>query len=176
MERGIKSEIKVPIALADVGGVLHSFVYGQIIRGHKVRFGSNVISLLKKDTDDQPTFAQLVTIVQNGGSFEGIVLGLQFTQLASSRSVQEGVPGSSITEDEVTRQKTWLEWIKGNSQTIYERVNSTPKYYIMKGAYNGDILTSEQLDAARTTSGVTVIEWADHKARLVSEDYEKFES
>ena len=172
----IHSKIKIPVALASKGGVLEAFVWDNWIRGHKPTFNNDVVTLNGLNPKEQPTFTELTAIVLNGGSFEGITLGLQFTALAAGRDVPAGVPGSTITpEGEATRQKTWLEWIQGNSQTVYQRVSGTPVYYVIKGALGGDILTSEELDAARTTSGVNVIEFSDFKARIQSDNYEKYE-
>ena len=171
----VHSKIQIPVALASKGGALEAFVWDNMIRGHKPTFDNDVVTLNGLNPKEQPTFAELTSIVQNGGSFEGITLGLQFTVLAADRPVPAEVPHSTVTpEGEATRPKTWLEWLKDNSQTIYERVNGTPKYFIIKGAYGGNVLNSAELDAARTTSGVNVIEFSDHTARIQSEDYEPY--
>ena len=172
----VHSKINIPVALAEDGGSLQGFVWNNMVRGGQLTFGEDFVTINGLNPNEQPAFADLVAIVQGGGSFEGIRLGLQFTALAAGRDVPVGVPASDTTpEGEETRQKTWLEWIKDNSQTLYKRVNGTPVYYIMKSALNSDLLTSEQIQAAITTSGVNVIEHADGVARIQSGDYEPFE-
>jgi hypothetical protein len=145
------------------------------IRSHERAFDGTDLILYGTDPSNQPTYSELVAVVTNGGSFRGIKLGFQFTTLAVGRDVPAGVPGSTITpEGEATRQKTWLEWIRDNSQSVYQRVVGTPVYYVMKAALNQDLLTSEELQAAIATSGVSVIEWADFQARIQSDNYEEY--
>jgi len=170
----IHSTIKIPVALADKGGVLEGFVWNNMIRGHKVSFGSDVVTMQGLDANVQPTFADLVTIVTNGGSFEGIKLALRFTSATSAqRIVPEVIRGSRYTdENEVAQERSWIDWFRANS-TVQVITDGTS--YVAKAVFNGNLLNSEELAAAHAQSGINVIEWADAVALYQNESWTEYE-
>ena len=171
----ISSEIKAPVGLGDVGEALHSFVFGQVIRGFKLGYENGDVILYGMDATNQPTFSELAAVVSNGGSFEGIKLGLEFTGVGAQADVPVIVPGATYTdENEVVQTRTWAEWVRSQPNVIAKK-KIGEALYIIKAAYNGALLNSEQLYAAHIQIGVQVLEWAEMKLRNADETWEDFE-
>jgi len=170
----IHSTINIPVALASKGGALEGFVWDNMIRGHKPTFSDDVVTLNGTNPNEQPTFADLVSIVTNGGSFEGVKLALRFTSAASAqRVVPEVVRGSRYVDEEgVTQERTWIDWFRVNSGI---KVITDGTSYASKAAYAGILLNSEELAAANAQSGVNVIEWAEAVALFQDENWTEYE-
>jgi len=170
------STVKIPVPLADNGQPLQGFVWGQYIRGAKVEFGSEIVTLKGYDPKNQPAFEDLVAIVQGGGYFDNIKLAIEFaTAAVAQTAVPLGVRNSTyVNESEVTVTRSWLEWLQVNtSNEVIQHTSGKP--YVIKSSFNGAFLNSEELVLIHNQPGLKVIEWADAYARFNSEDYKVFE-
>ena len=169
----IYSKVKIPVALASAGGVFQDFVWNQMIRGHKINFGEQV-EILGINPNIQPSFSDLATIVQNGGYFEGIKLGLEFANASAAQQlVPEGIRGAIYVDEEGQAQnRSWVEWLRESQNEILRHTSGSP--YITKAKFGTLLLNSDELALAHAEAGVSVIEWADVMARLDSEEYEVF--
>jgi len=170
----VYSTIEIPVAAAITGGALQGFVWDNIVRGHKVSFGSDVVTLSGLDASVQPTFAELEAIVTNGGRFEGIKLAIRFANgAAAGQDVPAAVRGATYIDDNnVEQQRSWIDWFRANS-TVQIITNGTE--YAAKAVFNGSLLTSEELTAIHAQTGVEVLEWAAAVALYADElwtDYE----
>jgi len=167
------SKIVVPAAAAKTGGALQSFVWDAIVQGNKVRFAGGNVILIGDSLENQPDFEEVRTIVTQGGSFEGIKLGLEFTIGGAGLTVPAVVPGSTYTDDNgETQTRTWLQWAQSQANLeIYKKAGE--QLYIIKGQYNGKLLNSAALAAAHVQNGVNVIEWSVFTFRLGSGDWAK---
>jgi hypothetical protein len=166
--------VVVPAAAAKTGGVLKDFVWDQIMEGAKVTFEGGEVVLSGTDANIQPTFEDLVDIVANGGSFEGIKLAIQFGGAAAANQVvPEVVRGSRYVDEEgVTQERTWLDWYRASTGT---QVITNGTQFVSKAMFNGQILNSEELTAIHAQTGITVIEWADAVALFQDEDWTEYE-
>ena len=120
----IFGEVKIPVAAASTGGALQGFVWDRSVRGEKVAFGSDVVTIQGTNANEQPLFADLVAIVVAGGSFTGIRLALKFDNVAAA---QQAVPAEirgathivkgEFEEEGVEQSRNWIEWLQVNSST-----------------------------------------------------------
>ena len=171
----IHSRVIFPVELAEVGGTLYDLTYNVFLRGHERSYENGILTLNGLDPNIQPSFAEMQTVVSNGGYFEGIKLGLEFTAAGAGRTVPAIVPGATYTDEEgATQTRTWAEWIRSQSNiTVKKKVDEN--LYIIKAMYNGTLLNSDELVPAHGQTGVTVLEWAEVQARNASEDWELYE-
>lgn len=170
----IYSRVEIPAAAAKTGGALQGFVWDQIVQGHEVKFEGGKVKLLGRDPGVQPVFSDLVTIVQEGGRFSGIKLGIKFDSVAAAQQdVPSGVRGSTKLENDAPVPRSFVEWIQSmpGEQDIY-RLNGA--YYIL-GAYGPAILTSEELALIHGLTGISVIEWAERVNIINDENTEIIE-
>lgn len=180
----VYSTIKIPTAEASQGGSLQGFVWNQLIRGFNPQFGEDFIVMRKYDNNFEPSFADLIAVVQAGGYFEGIKLGLEFANTsAAQQQVPVEVRGSNyVDENGDTQNRTWIEWLRANTTVqIIRHTSGSP--YVTRAAFNGQSLNSDEFKVIHAQSGISVIEWDDVLTRYndrVSEDnpdgsYEDFE-
>jgi len=170
----IHSRIKIPVALASKGGALEEFVWNNMIRGYKLTFSSEEITLNGTDPNEQPSFADLVAIVVGGGSFTGIKLALRFDNVAAAQQdVPAEIRGATYTDEEgVEQSRNWIDWLKVNSST---QIITDGVSYAIKAMFNGQLFDSAELTLAHTQAGITVIEWADATELFANEDWTIFE-
>lgn len=167
-------KIEIPVAEASFGGALQGFIWDRVVRGEKINFASDVVTVIGEDASVQPDFSELIAIVQAGGKFSGIRLAIEFT---NSAAAQQNVPvevegHSSTDEEDVEQQRTWVDWFRANSST---QVITNGTLYVAKAAFNGRLLNSVELAAIHGQAGIKAIEWADAQARYADEAYTVFE-
>ena len=152
------AKITIPFDLAMPGGVLYNFVYEWILKEYRRKYDNGTLTLYGLAPDIQPSFDDLVAIVVNGGSFEGIKLGIQMDMSAKDTSVPEGVPGrDGSDEDGNPIVRTWLEWIQAGR--VDYKVKDDNSDAIFKAAWGGQTLDSDALDIIHALPYANVIEW-----------------
>lgn len=165
----IFGKINIPVNAASDGGALQGFIWNRIIRGEKIDFSSDVVTVYGTDSNVQPTFAELIAIVQAGGYFEGIKLALEFANVAAAQqNVPVSVRGATYLDEEgVEQTRTWIEWFRVNS-TVQVITNGT--IYVAKAVFNSQLLNSDELTVIHAQIGIQVIEWDVVKARYQDSD------
>jgi len=168
------SKVTIPASAAKTGGALKDWVWDQLVQGHRVVFEDGAVVLNGLDANVQPTFADLVSIVQANGSFKGVKLAIQFTNAtAAGRTVPSVVRGSTYTDEEgVEQTRTWVDWFGINSSI---QVITDGTAYVAKAAFNGELLNSEELTAIHAQTGITVIEWDAAVVLFQDEDWTVYE-
>ena len=87
----IFSKVIIPASAAKTGGSLKDWVWDQLVQGHRVVFEDGNVVLNGLDANVQPIFSELVSIVQAGGTFEGVkVRGLLLVREESVRRLFDG--------------------------------------------------------------------------------------
>ena len=171
----IHSKIVIPVALAYVGGALHDFVYKTVLRGEERSFENEELILNGLDPNNQPTFTELQAVVTNGGFFEGIKLGLELTDAGAQLNVPAAIIGATFVDDQgVTQNRTWADWVRVQPN-VKAKKKVGQNLYIIKAAFNGSLLNSDELAAAHVQAGIAVLEWAEMKLRNVDETWEDSE-
>jgi len=161
--------VKIPSEAARAGGVLQDFVWNRIVSGERVLFENGEVVVKGMDSSVQPTFEDLVTVVANGGYFEGVKLAIRFDNLAAAQQdVPASVRGATEIVDGQEQPRNWVQWFQsGNMDAITDGTS-----YVIKAVYLGKLLNSNELTAIHTQPGVTVIEFADAVELFQSEDWE----
>ena len=171
----IHSRIVIPEAAAKTGGALKDFVWDRMMEGDKLVYENDTVVLLGTDPKIQAKFADLVAIVQAGGSFEGITLAFTLTLAATQKLVPKEVPGATYQdENNEVQTRSFAQWAKINTGLqVIRHTSGSP--YIVKAKWGDNLLNSESLAAIHSVVGASVIEWAEAVAMHQSEDYEVFE-
>lgn len=115
-------------------------------------------------------WATLVQIIQAGGSFTNVRMGVKILQANFSSLVPDGVPGATyVDESEVTQRRTWTEWTQAGGQTTKIKTGNVDG--ILKTAWLGKLLDSTELQVMHGETGVTVYDWSDFMVDWNSPDY-----
>jgi len=163
--------IEIPFNLAMPGGVLHDFVYEWILKEYQRQYNNGTLTLNGISPDFQPSFAELAAIVTNGGSFEGIKLGVELGWAQRNNQVPAGIRGRDYTDENGDPQvRTWTEWVAAGNLDYKKKTDDT--LAIFKGAWYGDTLNSDELEIIHALGYANVIEWQDLIDRANSVDYE----
>jgi hypothetical protein len=169
------SKVVIPASAAKTGGALRDFVWDRLVEGNRVKFESGNVFLHGTDVRVQPTFSELQAVVSNGGSFEGIKLGIEFaSQTAAQRNVPVTVRGA-VTQDEEGNDvnRTFVEWIK--AMPGKQELRKVGSRYYMKASFGAHLLNSGELAAIHGVTGVKVLEWAELIAKVQDETAEVVE-
>lgn len=187
----VKSVIEVPFNDAQVGGTLFDFVYNWILKRYnrEYRKSDDMVILYGEDVNVQPTWAELLTIHAEGGNWFGVQAGIELPGTAANNDVPVEVRGATYEdENEVTQNRTWLEWLKTNGTiTVYKHV--TENRYIFQAVRQGDLQSYRSIDPKVFASDILshdeiypihigdadVIEWTDYQSRLSDGNWEPFE-
>lgn len=171
----IHSRVIFPVELAEVDGTLYDLTYNAFLRGHERSYENGILTLNGLDPNVQPSFAEMQTVVSNGGYFEGIKLGLELTGSGTQLTVPSAVRGSTYTDEEGEEQtRTWAEWVRSQPNVkALKKIGES--LFIIKAVYNGILLNSDELTPSHQQTGVAVLEWADVQARYSSEEWEEFD-
>ena len=144
----VKSVIEVPFNDAQVGGTLFDFVYNWILKRYnrEYRKSDDMVILYGEDVNVQPTWAELLTIHAEGGNWFGVQAGIELPGTAANNDVPVEVRGATYEdENEVTQNRTWLEWLKTNGTiTVYKHV--TENRYIFQAVRQGDLQSYRSID------------------------------
>ena len=154
----VYEKIEIPFSLAMPGGLLYNFVYEWILKEYNRKYKNGILYLHGVTPDIQPSFADLVAIVVNGGKFTGIKLGIQIAMSAKDTPVPEGIPGrdgNDVDGNPIVR--TWLEWIQAGN--IDYRIKDDNSDAIFKGSWHGQTLDSDALNIIHALPYASVIEW-----------------
>ena len=169
----VYARIEIPFAEAMPGGPLHDFAYEWILKEYERRYNvtTDMLYLLGTTPDAQPTFAEMLAIVGNGGRFDGIKLGIEIGWAQRINNVPAGVRGRDYTDDEGDPQvRTWAEWVAAGRLDYKKKTDDT--IAIFKGAWDGELLNSDELEIIHVLAYANVIEWQDLIDRANSLDYE----
>lgn len=156
------AKIRVPLEDALTGGTHHDLVVDELIR----RFSQGgTVEVYKEMDNDQPEFSDLVALVQSGGYFENLKLGLEFTSLAAAQQdVPSEVRGYQYPDPENEGEMlthNFHSWLKQHGgQVLKETAGSR---YICKANYEAELLNSDELKVIHALTGIKVIEWQSLK-------------
>ncbi len=164
------AKIIIPFNLAMPGGVLYNFVYEWVLKEYRRKYDNGILTLYGLAPDIQPSFTDLVSIVANGGSFEGIKLGIQIQMSSKDTWVPVGIRGRTYNDESGDEQvRTWLEWIQAGR--VDYKVKTDNSDAILKASWGGSTLNSEELTIIHNTAYANVIEWDVLIALARSVDY-----
>ncbi|KKL75518.1 hypothetical protein LCGC14_2054090 [marine sediment metagenome] len=161
------SKIRVPKADVLPGGAFRELAITSIIMGHgSFEVGDNV-EFRADMSKVQPTFVDLVALVQSGGYFENIKLGIEFTNVtAALQNVPSIVQGYQLPDPDNEGQMlthTWITWLRqyGGGKVLKE---ITGTKYVIKANRGEQLLNSDELKVIHAMIGIQVIEWSAVKA------------
>jgi len=165
------AKITIPFDLAMPGGILYNFVYEWVLKEYRRKYDNGILTLYGLAPDVQPSFADLVAIVTNGGSFEGIKLGVQIQMSAKDTDVPAGIRGRiGYGEESVEFVRTWLEWIQAGR--VDYKVKTDNSDAIFKASWDGSTLNSDELAIIHSQSYANIIEWQTLIDLANSSEYE----
>jgi len=153
----VYAKIEIPFSLAMPGGLLYDFVYEWILKEYRRKYDNGILTLYGLAPDIQPSFDDLAAIVVNGGSFEGIKLGVQIQMSAKDTNVPVGIRERTYYDDEGEQVRTWLEWIQAGN--VDYKVKSDNSDAIFKASWGGQTLGSDALGIIHALPYANVIEW-----------------
>ena len=111
-----------------------------------------------------PEFTLTVGCNGSGGSFEGVKLGIEIANSAANTEVPEGLPGRTVTVDEVETVRTWLDYV--DNFLNMERYNEGTKTILKAGKSGSRLMNSEELTIIHNLSYANVIEWSEFQTRV----------
>ena len=165
------AKITIPFDLAMPGGVLYNFVYEWVLKEYRRKYDNGTLTLYGLAPDIQPSFTDLAAIVTNGGSFEGVKLGVELGWAQRNNPVPEGVRGRDYTDENDDPQVyTWAEWVVAGRLDYKKKTDNT--LAIFKGSWDGSTLNSDELEIIHALAYANVIEFQDLVDRANSADYE----
>ena len=168
------SRIRVPRAEVLPGGLYRELAITSTILNHEsFDVGGDYVEFRADLTKAQPTFAELVALVQAGGYFENIKLGIEFTDVvAAQQNVPVGVEGHEYPDPNNEGQMlphTWITWLRRYSGgTVLEETAGTR--YIVKAIQGDRVLNSNELKLIQPMTGIQVLEWSVVMARYRDSD------
>jgi hypothetical protein len=166
------ARIEIPFIEAMPGNSLHDFTYEWMLKEYERRYDdkTDMLYLLGTTPDAQPTFAIMTAIVQSGGRFDGIKLGIEIGWAQRTNNVPAGIRGRDYVDENGDPQVyTWAEWVAAGNLSYKKKNDDT--IAIFKGAWKGELLNSEELEIIHTLAYANVIELQDLIDRSNSPEY-----
>lgn len=155
-------KITAPFDAAKAGGSstqVHNFVYNRILEGYKLTRGDGTITLQKESPEIRPAFSDLAALVGNGGTFEGVKMGIQFDFASRNNQVPSGVRGRDTTDENGDPAvRTWAQWVQAGG--LEYKLNDAGDTAIFKAAFTGQLLNSAELAIIHALAYANVIDWS----------------